>query len=159
MGVGFLKGLVGAIAFSAASVIGIGTAAAQTAPSQGPTVPQAFEDAAFTSTGNFYENRSLGGQINYLVGPGSLIRNGFPENQIARDARRINQIYRDTLSRQVSTTPVIRTPDLPNPFESSLLLSPIVPPQVTEDFRLAPAPALPPVVQPQTVPGPVPALF
>jgi hypothetical protein len=59
-----------------------------------------------------------------MFGPGSVFKNSFPENEIARDAELINTVYRDALYQQTNNDPYIRTPDLPNPYNTSLLMSP-----------------------------------
>ncbi|PLZ90418.1 hypothetical protein CI594_18870, partial [Fischerella thermalis CCMEE 5196] len=50
--------------------------------------------------------------------------NTFPENQIARDSELVYILYQDVLYQQVSNDPYLRTPDLPNPYNTSLLMSP-----------------------------------
>jgi hypothetical protein len=67
-------------------------------------------------------------QMKYLIElslkSGSLFRNSFPESEIARDAELVNVVYRDVLNQQVGNDPYIRTPDLPNPYNTSLMMSP-----------------------------------
>ncbi len=87
-------------------------------------VNEQFDRAFFKHDPDFYGNNSFGRQIDWLVGPGSIFRNSFPENEIARDAELVNKLYRDAMEQQVGSDPYIRTPDLPNPFNSSLLSSP-----------------------------------
>ncbi|MCX7594646.1 MAG: hypothetical protein N2235_12960 [Fischerella sp.] len=88
------------------------------------TANEVFERAFFKNDPNFFDNTTTKSDINFLVGPGSLSRSSFPENQIARDAELVNLVYRDTLYQQVSNDPYLRTPDLPNPYNTSLLMSP-----------------------------------
>jgi hypothetical protein len=88
------------------------------------TTNDAFERAYFRHGGNFYQNTTPKRQLDSLLGSGSIFHNSFPENQIARDAKLINTLYRDVFQQQVSNDPYIRTPDLPNPYDSSLLMSP-----------------------------------
>lgn len=88
------------------------------------TVEEAFDRIYYDNGGTFFENRRPQSTINLVFGPGSLIRNSFPENQIIRDARQVNLFYRDLLEQQVASDPVIRTPDLPNPYSTSVLLLP-----------------------------------
>ena len=45
---------------------------------------------------------------------------GFPDVELENDADSLNKLYNDVLEQQVSSDPIIRTPDLPNPFNSSL---------------------------------------
>lgn len=84
------------------------------------TIPQAFEDAYFRNSENFYRNRQVPHNLTWFLGP-------FPENKIADDGRAINNLYRDVLAQQVSNDPLTRTPDAENPYQSSLLTAPIVP--------------------------------
>ncbi len=83
-----------------------------------------FERAFFKNDPNFYRNQSIWRQIDFILGQGSLFRNSFPEHEIARDAELMNILYRDTLNQQATHDPYIRTPDLPNPYTSSILMSP-----------------------------------
>lgn len=53
--------------------------------------------------------------------PLSLDGAGYPEQQAKRDLRRVDILYRDVMLQQVASDPVLRTPDLANPFNSSLL--------------------------------------
>lgn len=91
-----------------------------------PTIKEVFNQAFFENDPDFFRNRSLGRQIDWILGPGSLLRNSFPENEISRDAELVNRLYQDVLEQQVSNGPVIRTRDLPNPYETTILLSPRV---------------------------------
>jgi hypothetical protein len=83
-----------------------------------PTLADRLEQEYFTSDPDFYQNRTWGRQFDWLLGT-----NGFPENEIHRDAQRTNQLYRSALAQQGSSDPVIRTRDLPNPYRSSILES------------------------------------
>ncbi len=125
-----LRGLV-----VAASTVMASTALAQTEPSDFEpvrleTIPDTFERAFFNESGTFYENRSLRRQLEYIIGPGGIGSAGFPDLELERDAELINILYEDTLNRQFASDPVIRTPDLPNPFDTSVRLLP-----VSERFR------------------------
>jgi hypothetical protein len=101
-----------------------GVVVAQTNAPSLESTNDAFERAFFRHGGNFYENSTPKRQLDSLLGSGSIFHNSFPENQIARDAELINTLYRDVLQQQVGNDPYIRTPDLPNPYDSSLLMSP-----------------------------------
>ncbi|NJR38412.1 MAG: hypothetical protein HC781_05675 [Leptolyngbyaceae cyanobacterium CSU_1_4] len=84
------------------------------------TIPEAFEEAYFRNSENFYRNRQVPHNVTWFLGP-------FPENQIAADGRAINRLYTDALAQQASNDPLIRTPDAENPYQSSRLTAPIVP--------------------------------
>jgi hypothetical protein len=73
---------------------------------------------------NFFENRDFGSQIEFLLGPGPIDRASFPELEITRDAFLLDLVYRDLLAEQVASDPIIRTPDLANPYGTSLRLRP-----------------------------------
>lgn len=122
-------------------------ATAQTATLE-PTIPQEFESAFYSNGGTFFGNQSLGGTLSLIFGIP-----GFPENQLTRDGRNVNRLYREVLEQQVASDPTIRTPDLPNPFSGSLLTTPLI----AAEESVPPAP--PPVVfqQPNFVPAPAPA--
>lgn len=120
-----LTQLLSALTLAAASSVLAAAAQAQTDPSgfepiRLETLPEAFDRAFFQDSGDFYRNRSIERQIGYIIGPGLPGGAGFPELELERDAKRIHDLYRDALEQQVSRDPIIRTPDLPNPFSSSL---------------------------------------
>lgn len=82
------------------------------------SIPAAVDEAFFGDTDSFpYKNLSR--PIEVLIGVP-----GFPENLLARDAEKVHRIYRDLLNQQVSSDPLIRTADLPNPYNTSLLTLP-----------------------------------
>ncbi len=111
------------VALAAASSFIAPTAIAQTQELSGfepiriETLPEAFERAFFENSGDFYRNRLVGSQIEFIIGP-------YPENQLAQDGRLVNLIYRDALEQQGSGDPVLRTPDLANPYNTSLRVNP-----------------------------------
>jgi hypothetical protein len=94
-----------------------------TPPNRLETVSEAFNRAFFQESGDFYRNRKIDRQINYIIGAGVPWGAGFPDLELERDAQRLTNLYRETLELQVASDPVIRTPDLPNPFNSSLRLN------------------------------------
>jgi len=119
------------------------------------TIYETFEEAFFSNDEIFFNNRGLGRQLSSFFGL------GFPENEIWRDGEAVHDLYRELYDEQISTTSRIRTPDLVNPFETSLTLTPASEIGVREfedtEFRQPiPAPAPPPVAPDPT---PVPALW
>jgi hypothetical protein len=100
------------------------SAIAQTETFGYETPNEVMERAFFKNDPNFYANQTVKRQIDWILGQGSLLRSSFPEHEIARDAELVNTLYRDMLNQQVSRDPYIRTPDLPNPYNTSLLASP-----------------------------------
>ncbi|MBD2773409.1 hypothetical protein [Iningainema tapete] len=109
--------LIATIAFSSVAV-------AQTKTINYEETNDVFNRAYFQNDPDFYENQTFQRQVNWIIGPGSFFRNSFPESEIARDAELVNIVYRDVLTQQVSNDPYLRTPDLPNPYNTSLLASP-----------------------------------
>lgn len=85
------------------------------------TIEEAFERAFFDNDKPFFDNRSIPRQLDYLFG----LRNSFPENEINRDAKNVHELYREVLRQQVASDPVLRTPDLPNPYNTSLFQLPV----------------------------------
>ncbi len=79
-------------------------------------VPDAVNRAFFGSSEGFQDVKR---PIEALIGVPK-----FPENAIARDGDHVDRIYRDLLSQQVSSDPIIRTVDLQNPYNTSILTLP-----------------------------------
>ena len=100
------------------------TVKAQSASSGYVTPAEAFNRAFFANDPDFFRTRSVGNQLSLIFGIGSLRRNSFPETKIIQDAKLIDSLYKYTLNKQVSSGPIIRTPDLPNPYETSVLQNP-----------------------------------
>ncbi len=118
-------------------------------------IPEAFDDTFFSNDQTFFRNRGIGRQLMWIFGPGT-------ENEIWRDGESIHELYVELFEEQISTTSRMRTPDLVNPYETSLMLTPIseIGAREFEDtgFRQPiPAPAAPPA--PAPAPTPVPALW
>lgn len=83
-------------------------------------IPENFNRAFNENSGDFFRNRSLRRQLqNLIIGP-------YPENEIDQDAELIQILYDDLLYQQAYDGPLIRTPDLPNPFNTSILQSPAI---------------------------------
>jgi hypothetical protein len=101
-------------------------AVAQTQTLNYETPNQVLERAFFKNAPNFYGSQTFKSQVNVIFGPGSIFRNSFPEHEIARDGELVHAIYRDLLNQQATNDTFLRTPDLPNPYDSSLLMSPRV---------------------------------
>ncbi|MCC5646717.1 hypothetical protein LC607_28135 [Nostoc sp. CHAB 5824] len=121
-----LKTLGGLLVLLAAGIAFPSVASAQTETSNYETTNDVFERAYFRHDRNFYENGSLKRQLDSFLGSGSGFGGSFPENEIARDAELVNTLYHDVLTQQVGNDPYIRTPDLPNPYDTSLMMSPRV---------------------------------
>jgi hypothetical protein len=110
-----------------------------------PTTYQPFAEdfmrAASRTSGDVFKNKSLLGQMSTYLGisfpwPNGI--NGFPETLMTNDARLVNQLYREGMLRQVSNDPIIRTPDMINPYNTSILTQPSY-----TDLNLQTPPSLP----------------
>lgn len=117
-----LSGLLMILATTTFPVVAL--AQMQTENENYESIPNSIDQAFFNSNPNFYGNRTLQRQVDFLFGPGRKFGTTFPENEIARDGELVNIMYRDILEQQSQNDPYLRTPDLPNPYNSSLLNSP-----------------------------------
>lgn len=81
------------------------------------TIPDAFERTFFSNDRNFYDNRSPVREIKALIGP-------FNDNEMISDGKAISSLYRKLLNQQTTSDPFIRTPDLPSPYDTTLLSLP-----------------------------------
>lgn len=115
-------------------------------------VPYEFEQRFFSNSPDFATNRTLTGQLKRIFGP-------FPENSFFRDGRAVNELYLETQYRQMNSGPIIRTVDLPNPFQYSLRTLP--PPVVAAPIPVGPPPTViaPAVPAPVAPARPIPALW
>ena len=120
------KSLTGVLAILTTVCIG-STASAQTSPldqfSQYQTLSDRFEQVFYTNDKEFTRNRSFVRQLDFILGIGSP-RTSFVDNEINADTRAVTILYKDELLKQGSSDRVIRTRDLPNPYDTSILQSP-----------------------------------
>ncbi|MBD2502451.1 hypothetical protein [Anabaena azotica] len=99
-------------------------AVAESAPPNYESASDVFERAFFRHDPNFYRNSTIKRQLDSFFGTGNGFGKSFPENEIVRDAELVNTLYRDVLTQQSMNDPYLRTPDLPNPYDTTLLMSP-----------------------------------
>lgn len=84
------------------------------------TIPEAFERGiTFSSQDAYSTTATIGRQFDFLFGFA-----GFPDAELSRDGSIVDSMYEETLYRQYSLGPLMRTPDLPNPYNSSLRTNP-----------------------------------
>ena len=121
MGIKF-KTFGGLLILLAAGIAFPSVASAQTETPKTETTNDVFERAYFSHDRNFYENGSLKRQLDSLLGAGYGFGGSFPENEIAHDAQLLKTLYHDALTQQAGNDPYIRTPDLPNPYDTSLMM-------------------------------------
>ena len=77
------------------------------------TVSDAMSKAIFNQSGDIYRNAGIDRQFTLFSGL------SYPDKEYLSDAQSVGRIYNDVL-RQRASEP-IRTADLPNPFDGSLL--------------------------------------
>jgi hypothetical protein len=104
---------IGSIALSIAA---FGYFSPQVSAQQVPeNLAEAMNHAALDRSGDLYSNASIGRQAMQLFGL------SYPEQEYLSDAQSIEQVYREGMRQQTGKDNVVRTADLPNPFNSSLL--------------------------------------
>lgn len=74
----------------------------------------------FQESGTIYQQATIGGQLNFLLGWKNFPVGSFPENNILRDALLMNVLRYDYFKQMAESDPIVRTRDLPNPFSSSI---------------------------------------
>jgi len=103
-----------------------------------PTIPRAFNQAYYSNRGNYFDNRQIWKSFSLIFGIPS-----YPEQAISHDGRAVDQLYRELMDQQIASDPVLRSPDLPNPYTGSILTTPLV---ITED-AVESAPMFPPPIR------------
>ncbi|MGB0560621.1 MAG: hypothetical protein ACPGVO_02310 [Spirulinaceae cyanobacterium] len=89
-------------------------------PVEFQTIPDAFvRGITFSSQDAYSTTATIGRQLDFLFGIA-----GFPDAELSRDGSIVNSIYDETMYRQYSLGPIMRTPDLANPYNSSLRTDP-----------------------------------
>lgn len=86
-----------------------------------------FMDAATRTSGDTFKAQSIFGQLSTIFGigiPWPSNINAFPESTIADDSHSLNSVYREAMLKQTVSDPFIRTPDLINPYNTSILSQP-----------------------------------
>ena len=83
------------------------------------SLAETFEAAYFEHTGNNYQNSSIIGQLNTIFG-----FKGFPENQISADGKLVDRVYTNAMKNQSQAGSPIRTRNLNNPYDTSLIENP-----------------------------------
>jgi hypothetical protein len=79
-------------------------------------VNQAFSE----NSGTFYEQATIDGALNTILGWRTFPEGSYPENNVARDGLLLSTIMSDYFKQLQKEDPIFRTKDLNNPFDSSL---------------------------------------
>ncbi|MFB2881842.1 hypothetical protein [Floridanema aerugineum] len=130
-----LSSLIAALTLSAATSLFATTAKAQPGvdctngidcvnpfPLTGYTLDEAMDRAYYSNEKPVYQDQLLPRQLYYIFGPSfNILEGNYPEIEITKDARAVHNLYVEALRLQGSSGPVIRTRNLPNPYNSSLL--------------------------------------
>ncbi|MBE9115749.1 hypothetical protein IQ249_07575 [Lusitaniella coriacea LEGE 07157] len=83
------------------------------------SIPDAFDEEYSEFSGEAFDRGRLFGPVQSLVGLPL-----FPDTSISRDLNDVHKLYVELLNAQNTSGPILRTPDLPNPFSSTLLSNP-----------------------------------
>lgn len=76
------------------------------------------------NTGDFFEQATIGGTLNFIFGWRRFPQGSYSENSIDRDSALMNAIIYDYFDQLSEREPTIRTRDLTNPFSESLKQNP-----------------------------------
>jgi hypothetical protein len=105
------------IGFAALAIAASSCFATQAQAQQVPeTVADVITRALFNQSGDIYSNVGIDRQATLLLGL------SFPDQEYVNDAHAVNKIVQQEFLKR--RTSVVRTEDLPNPFDSSLLTNP-----------------------------------
>ena len=129
-----LSSLIAALTLSAAATLFSTTAKAEYAvdcsngidcvnpfPLTGYTLDEAMNRAYFSHGKPVYQNQVFPRQLFFIFGPSfNPFQGNYPEIEITEDARTIHNLYVEALRAQSSNDPVLRTRNLPNPYNTSL---------------------------------------
>jgi hypothetical protein len=114
-----LRSLSATAAIAATCAIAPASLAVEPPTSESAAVPVAVNEIFFGATGPYSNNRTVGGQLATMFGAG-----GFSEQRTLRDVNAITDMYVYLLDQQSLSDPTIRVPDLPNPYETTILYLP-----------------------------------
>ncbi len=115
-----VESVIGRLLCVAAGALAVVGTVASTAQAQEPqSVRDAIEDITEQRSGDFFSNRSFGGQFSFLTGLG-----GFSEQRLMRDSAALSGAVDELWILQTQNTATIRVPDLPNPYTTSVQLLP-----------------------------------
>ena len=163
-----LKSLSGMLIIAVASATLASVKPAQAETVRLHPIADDFNRQFFEASGDFYYNVSLPGYLGDYLGiasPSGVV--AFPDKEIERDASRLDGLYRKIMQRQVSSDPILRSPDATNPFDSSVMAMPSACQLAPQPSGCFPTPAgvreqqqqQEQEQQQQTTPGPVRGLY
>jgi hypothetical protein len=104
-----------AIGLVTLAVAAVGYLAPQAQAQQTPeNIADAMTRAIFDRSGDIYRNSGIDRQTTLLFGL------SYPEQEYLSDAQSIERLYREGMRQQAAKDNVVRTADLPNPFNTSV---------------------------------------
>lgn len=83
------------------------------------SLDEAFKDAYFTRGKNAFEQSTIFGQMNAILG-----LTGFADQHITVDGRKVDALYQEAMNKQAETGMRMVTRDLDNPYDTSLRENP-----------------------------------
>lgn len=93
-------------------------------PASQLNVSELMSKAFNENTGDFFEQSTIGGQLNLFFGWREFPEGSYSDNSINRDSQLIYLINKDYFKQLTQSEPTIRTEDLPNPFDTSIQQNP-----------------------------------
>ena len=91
-------------------------------PLTGYTLDEAMNRAYYSHNKPVYQNQLLPRQLFFIFGPSwNLLEGNYPEIEITKDARSVHNLYVEAMRIQNTSGPVLRTRNLPNPYNTSLM--------------------------------------
>jgi hypothetical protein len=115
-----LKGLLSAVvAVAATTLVGAEAQAQQTVYVEPDTILEIFDRVSYQHSGNYYRNRSLGGQLRNIFGA------PYPELAMDRDAEATEEALKELMFLQNNSSAIVRVPDLRSPYNTSIQLLPL----------------------------------
>ncbi len=88
------------------------------------SLPELMNQAFWENSGDFFEQASALGQLNFIFGWGDFPEGSYAENSVARDSLLMYVIVSDYFKQLQRREPTIRTKDLTNPFDTSVQQNP-----------------------------------
>ncbi|MEG3436177.1 hypothetical protein V0288_03520 [Pannus brasiliensis CCIBt3594] len=86
-------------------------------------IPGLFNRAFYNETGRFYDMATISGQLNTLFGWRTFPEGSYMDNMIDREGKLVETLYYEVMQAQQAGR-LVRTADLENPFDTSLLENP-----------------------------------
>lgn len=88
------------------------------------TTDELIKESFNYHTGDFFEQSSIANDFNFIFGWRTGPKGSYPENSIARDGLLLNVIITDYFKQLTQGTPSVRTRDVENPFNQSIVANP-----------------------------------